>query len=192
MYNLPALERVRQLWPHRLEAQDTALSRREHRFESGWGCQNYNRPLRSVLILPVPTEMRTAGSGRQLAKTSVTKFEPYVAKGAHGVKTNMGIRQSGWGCQKSKPPFGGFYFCKSSPNRMRQSAGRKRSFRGQRPQARMANTRIHNQKNLKKSTKGDFFDFIYCVSRGRCWGCQNYNRPLWSVFSLFSNAFTSS
>lgn len=26
-------------WPHRLEAQDTALSRREHRFESGWGCQ---------------------------------------------------------------------------------------------------------------------------------------------------------
>jgi hypothetical protein len=23
--------------PHRLEAQDTSLSRRRHRFESGWG-----------------------------------------------------------------------------------------------------------------------------------------------------------
>ena len=61
---------------------------------------------------------------------------------------------------------------------MRQSANRKRSFRGQRPQARMANTRIHNQKNLKKSTKGDFFDFIYCVSRGDVGAAKNQNHLL--------------
>ena len=30
-----------QFWPHRLEAQDTALSRREQRFESVWGCQKF-------------------------------------------------------------------------------------------------------------------------------------------------------
>jgi len=37
------------------------------------GCQNYNRPLWSVLILPISTEMRTAGSERQLAKTSANE-----------------------------------------------------------------------------------------------------------------------
>src|SRR6266550_6059950 len=32
---------LRHLRPHRLEAQDTALSRRQHRFESGWGRQRF-------------------------------------------------------------------------------------------------------------------------------------------------------
>jgi len=40
----------------------------------------------------IPLDENLLGSGRQLMKTSrLAQFESYVAKGAHGVKTNMGI-----------------------------------------------------------------------------------------------------
>ena len=51
-------------------------------------------PFWGIFILVWADEEPT-GSGRQLAKTSLAQFKPYVAKGAHGVKTNMGIKQSG-------------------------------------------------------------------------------------------------
>ena len=35
------------------------------------------------------------GSERQLTRTSFAQFESYVVKGAHGVKTNMGIYNPG-------------------------------------------------------------------------------------------------
>ena len=61
------------------------------RFESGYPPHHKKAPQRGVFYGVWAVRARTAGSERQLARTSFTKFAPYAVKGAHRAKANMGI-----------------------------------------------------------------------------------------------------
>ena len=80
--------------------------------QSGWGCQNKQRPVlgRFYFVFSTP-DLNWYSSCAKLMKTSVTQFESYKPKGARRARQRGGNLQSGWGCQKFKPTFWvGFIF----------------------------------------------------------------------------------